>query len=144
MPTVWVFLLLFVRGPQSVPAYSTILKPSRRWTSHGTVGRFWSSWTGNASRGCCVTAPLLWTVWTLKPTRLFWQPAACTSAPSSWNRKMLCIWTSATQQVGSRLAVISHFYLLLQYKFHFVYFLLCSALIMQNITTLCVNNSKCM
>lgn len=39
----------------------TILKTTGRWSSHGTVGRFWSSSTASASRACCVTAPLLWT-----------------------------------------------------------------------------------
>lgn len=100
-----VFLSVFHRAPTPASLFRQ-LKPPGPWTSHGTVGRFWSSLIGNADRACCATAPLLWTGWTLKPTKLCWQPAVFTSAPSFWTRKMLCIWTSAMQQAGSRLTLI--------------------------------------
>ena len=125
-------------------AASTILNLSARWSSHGTAGRSWSSSTGSASRACCVTAPLLWTGWTSRPTKLCWQPAASISAPSSWTRKMWCIWTSAMQQVGFHLSVGTHVCILLFYVFHLFFLFHLPVLWFCTPSTVpCLNNSKC-
>lgn len=87
-----VFLVFFVYVCDSeglcLSASLSIACFPRQWSSHGTVGRSWTSSITNASRACYATALLWWTVWTLRHTKLCWQPVASIFAPSSWSRKM--------------------------------------------------------